>query len=139
MARRSMASPVEGEAHSIERRDLGQVLSEIYGGGFSARVVRRLEHQAVVESFRCRTQLAVRDTELIAEYADLLDTASVAAGRKFCSAVQLQRLLKLHGRIDLAKRVAFRARGRHAAAHPDPGLAAALQEALAALRLDSRR
>ena len=100
------------------RRDLGQALSEIYGGGFSAIVVRRLEHQAVAESFRYREQHAVRDKELIAEYADLLDTASVAVGRKLSSAVQLQRLLKLHGRFDLAKRVAFRARGRHAAAHP---------------------
>ena len=138
MARRSMASPLEGEAHSIERRDFGQVLSEIYGGGFSARVVRRLEHQAVAESFRYREQYAVRDKELIAEYADLLDTASVAAGRKLSSGVQLQRLLKVHGHVGLTKRVAFRARGRHAAAHPDPGLAAALQEALEALRLDER-
>lgn len=144
-ARSSGEVTFEGEADSkvttaaAKRRELGQVLREIYDGGFTSRVVRRLEHQAVAEAFRCCERQDGRDKELIEEWADLLDTASAAVGRRPSSVVQLQRLLRAHGRVDLAKRVAGRARGRHAAAHLDPGLAAALQEALGALRLGERQ
>ena len=120
-------------AMAVERAGLQEVLHDIYTGGFPARAVRRLEHLAIAECLRTHGRKGKH--EVIEEFEGMLGVASAAMGRRIRSAVLLQRLLKEHGHDELARRVAGRARGRHAAAHPDPGLEADLHETLLAVRL----
>ena len=107
---------------------VGMAIKGVARSGAAGRERRRLEYLVLAQSREHMRQ--GKGFSLIEEYSDVLEAASTAAGHRFDNAVQLQRVLKAHGHADLAKRVASRAHGRHAAAHPDPVLSAALQGAL---------
>jgi len=105
--------------------------------GASGRHLRRLEHMVIEESRRDTREsshwIENQNEGMIDEVAVLLAEASrVHCGARFRQPVHLQRALASCGHKDLAARVARRAKGRNAAAHPDPLLQ---QDVVAALSL----
>ena len=117
---------------STDEEWLSTALRAARSSDATGRDLRRLQWQ-ILELSRAGAGARPQSggEELLLEFEELMAAASGCAGTRFTSAAQLQRHLKGAGHGELAKRVARLARGRHAAAHPDPALRGDVLQAMA--------